>query len=207
MNQKIRKSIPQDAEHFVKIKERLPLASPNQHSEQGGFLLGTTLETYQLYIKHGFCLSALEDDTLVGFGILLPNDMVRKSEIWEKRSSAKWSLDISVLENNSIAYIEQLAFLKGFRKLVLALSYRLMHHAFESGARYVLTTTVRKPVVNKAAIPLIRAAGGQLSGNIDEVYPEVGPINSDIFLMEKKAFYRSLEKRICYDFLQAQVTP
>lgn len=201
MNQKIRIAIPEDAEHFVRIKKCLPLNMQHDHTKQGGFLLGTSLETYKFYIAHGFCLTATASDQIVGFGIQLPDHLIKQSELWEKRKTAKWTMNLATLENSTIAYIEQLAFLKGYHKLVLALSYNLIHDAFKKGAQYVLTTTVRKPVVNEAAIPLVQAVGGSHIGNIDEVYPEVGEINSDIYAMEKSLFYQRLRQRISYDFM------
>ena len=203
MNQKIRVSILEDAEHFIRIKDNLPLNTNSEDTQQGGFLLGTDLETYQFYIQHGQCLTAISSDEIIGFGILLPNHLVKQSEVWEKRNSANWSIDLATIENSNIAYIEQMAFLRKNQKLVLILAYNLIHSAFEHGAEYILTTTVRKPVLNLAAIPLIRAAGGKKVGNIDEVYPQVGQINSDLYLMEKDVFYQTIKKRVIYDFLIA----
>jgi len=201
MSRKIRKSTIKDAKHFINIKERLPLGTENNHSEQGGFLLGTNIETYQFYINHGLCYTALVSNEIVGFGIILPNELVKQSELWEKRKTVEWSVNLSKLENSNIAYLEQMAFLKGYNKLILILSYNLLQAAFKNGADYILTTTVKKPVLNLAAVPLIKAAGGKLIGNIDELYPKVGEINSDIYLMEKIKFYESIKKRISHDFL------
>ncbi len=69
MSRKIRKSKPEDAEHFVNIKERLPLGTQSNHSEQGGFLLGTNIETYQFYINHGMCYTALAFALVLIFGV------------------------------------------------------------------------------------------------------------------------------------------
>jgi len=203
MNPKIRQSILSDAEHFLAIKERLPISIENDDTTQGGFLLGTDLETYRFYINHGFCYTAIASDEIIGFGIMLPNQLVKQSEIWEKRKTVSWKINLSTLEKSNVAYLEQLAFLKGHRKLVLILSYNLVHKAFENGADFILTTTVKKPVLNLAAIPLIKAAGGRKVGNIDEVYDNIGDINSDLYLIEKTTFHKSLEKRILYDFLVA----
>jgi len=200
MNPNIRRSILEDAADFIKIKERLPLNIENDHTNQGGFLLGTDIETYKFYISHGICLTAIADET-IGFGIMLPNELVKQSELWEKRKSVNWSVDLETLEKSNISYLEQMAFLKGYRKLTLILAYNLLHAAFENGAEFVLTTTVKRPVINKAAIPLILAAGGRKVGNIDEVYPQIGDINSDIYLMDKDAFYECIKKRISYKFL------
>lgn len=197
----IRKSIIEDAEYFIKIKERLPLCTQDEQSEKGGFLLGTNLETYQFYIHNGLCFTALANEEVVGFGIILPNELIKQSALWEKRKSVDWSLDLSRLENSNVAYIEQLAFLKGHRKLTIILSYELLHTAFENGAELILTTTVREPVINLSAVPMIKAVEGKLIGNIDEVYPIVGDINSDIYLMDKAPFYQSIKKRRIYDLI------
>jgi len=200
MNPNIRRSILEDASEFIKIKERLPLSTQDDHNNQGGFLLGTDIETYKFYISHGICLTAIADE-VVGFGIMLPNAIVKQSELWEKRKYVDWSVDLKTLENSNISYLEQMAFLKGHKKLTLILAYNLLHDAFEKGAEYVLTTTVRKPVINVAAVPLILAAGGKKVGNIDEIYPQIGDINSDIYLMGKETFYERVKRRTSYSFL------
>ncbi len=203
MNPRIRKSTLEDAKHFIRIKECLPLNTQSDDTQQGGFLLGTDIETYKFYISHGICFTAIASDEVVGFGIMLPNELVKQSELWEKRKTVQWSVDLAKLEHSNISYLEQMAFLRGNRKLTLILSYNLVHAAFENGADHILTTTVRKPVANEAAIPLIHAVGGRRVGNIDEVYPQVGAINSDIYLMDKTTFYESIKSRISYDFLIA----
>lgn len=203
MNPKIRKSTLEDANHFIRIKELLPLSTQSKHTKQGGFLLGTNIETYKFYISHGICFTGIAVNEVVGFGIMLPNALVKQSELWEKRKTVKWAVDLATLENSNVSYLEQMAFLKGNRKLTLILSYNLVHTTFENGADYVLTTTVKKPVTNEAAIPLIKAVGGKKVGNIDEVYPQVGAVNSDIYLIDKTTFYQSIKKRISYDFLIA----
>jgi len=201
MNPKIRTSTLVDAEHFIRIKECLPLNAESKQTKQGGFLLGTDIDTYKFYIQHGICFTAVAFEEIVGFGILLPNQIIRESELWEKRKTVDWSVDLATLENSNIAFLEQMAFLKGNRKLTLILSYNLAHAAFGNGADYILTTTVKKPVTNEAAIPLIHAVGGREVGNIDEIYPKVGMINSDIYLMDKTSFYQRIKKLAVHDFL------
>lgn len=203
MNQTIRKSIIQDAQYFVSIKNKLPLPSGNENSTKGGFLLGTDIDTYQFYIENGHCLTAVVAGQIVGFGIVLPNHLVKKSELWEKRKSVDWNIDINDLEHSTVSYIEQLAFLKGHRKLSILLSYNLANTAFNNGSYFMLTTTVKKPTLNLAAIPFIKAIGGTLIGNIDETYPTVGNINSDIYLIDKTTFYKKVKQLSFYAFLKS----
>jgi len=203
MKQKIRKSTLQDAQHFVRIKNKLPLPKENKNTTQGGFLLGTDIDTYKFYIKNGHCLTAIINSEIVGFGIIIPNQLVKRSELWEKRKKVKWTININDLENNNVSYIEQLAFLKGHNKLSIVLSYNLIKMGFSKGANFMLTTTVKKPIVNAAAIPYIKSIGGFKIGNIDEIYPGIGNINSDIYLIKKNTFYKKIKELSFYDLLKS----
>ena len=203
MKQRIRKSILQDAQHFVRIKNELPLPRKNKSTKQGGFLLGTDINTYKFYIENGYCLTAIVNDKIVGFGIILPNQLVIKSELWEKRKQVNWTINFNDIENSNVSYIEQLAFLKGHRKLSIILPYNLVKSVFDNGSDFILTTTVKKPIVNTAAIPYIKSIGGFKIGNINEIYPIVGSINSDIYLIKKETFYKTIETLTFYDFLKS----
>lgn len=203
MNHIIRKSIIQDATHFVRIKNALPLPSNTNSSKKGGFLLGTDIATYQFYIEHGLCLSAEKNGEIIGFGIVLPNHIIRESDLWKKRNSVNWAINIKLLEDSNIAYFEQLAFIQGSRKLSMQLAYQISKLAFDNGADYILTTTVNKPITNKAAIPYITAIGGRKIGNIDETYPKVGHINSDVYLINKTDFFNKLKDLAFYPFLRS----
>jgi hypothetical protein len=203
MKQKIRKSTLQDAQDFVRIKNKLPISKENKNTKQGGFLLGTDNSTYKVYIENGHCLTAIVDDEIVGFGIILPNQLVRNSELWKKRHLVNWSINFNDIEYKNVSYIEQLAFLKGNRKLSIILSYNLVKSVFDSGSDFILTTTVKKPIKNTAAIPYIKSIGGIKIGNIDEVYPTVGAINSDIYLIEKETFHKKIKELSLFGFLKS----
>jgi len=194
----IRKAMLEDAAAFVQIKGQLPLTLTDGSSTKGGFLLGTDLKTYRNYIKNAYCLVATTEQSLVGFGILLPDRLLRESEVWKKRRHAAWYIDLSFYEKQNLCYFEQLAFLPGHRKTVIKLSYNLVKWAFEEGHQTLFATTVNKPVLNLAAIPFIKAAGGIHAGNIDEVYPHIGPINSDIYLMASREFFQKAEAHPLY---------
>jgi len=198
----IKTSIPKEAKDFVKLKNKLPLPTLGNSVTKGGFILGTNESTYQFYIEVGICLTAKTDDNIVGFGILLPDEIIRNGELWKKRKEVNWTIDIKLIESKNIAYIEQLAFIEGNKKLALILAYNLINKAFVNGVDYVLTTTVRKPILNLAAIPLIRASGGKLVGNINENYPDFNQVNSDIYLIKKENFYKNIEKLKIHSFLK-----
>ncbi len=199
----IRRALPEDAAAFVQIKDQLPLKLSDGGSTKGGFLLGTDLKTYQSYIQNAYCLVAATEQGVVGFGILLPDRLLRESEVWKKRHRAAWYIDLPFYEKQNLCYFEQLAFLPGHRKTVLKLSYTLVKWAFEEGHQTLFATTVNKPVLNLAAIPFIKAAGGIHAGNIDEVYPSIGAINSDIYLMASGLFFQKSAAHSLYPLFAA----
>lgn len=205
MKTRIRPSITTDALDFDRIKNALPLNHTEGEQTQGGFLLGTDIATYQFYIENGLCFTAEYNNDVVGFGVILPDAMVKQSELWEKREAVNWAIDIEQIEQRNIGYIEQLAVLKGYRKTALSLAYHLVKTAFDSGIDYMLTTTVRKPVLNLAAVPYIRAVGGRIVGQIDEQYPDIGSIKSHIHLIESQSFYNHIDQLKLLDKIKEEV--
>lgn len=77
-----------------------------------------------------------------------------------------------------------------------------MKWLFDSDYSALFTTTVNKPILNLAAIPFIKAVDGKKVGNIDEVYPVVGQINSDIYLVEAALFYQKTQAHPLYSFFE-----
>lgn len=203
MNTRIRKATLNDAEAFMAIKDQLPISMADGTTTKGGFLLGTDIDTYRQFIENEYCLVAEVDTQVVGFGIILKDFTLRASEIWEKRTSADWFINLADYEWQQLAYFEQLAFLKGHKKAVLILCYNLMKWVFEQGYETLFTTTVNKPILNLAAIPFIEAAGGIHAGNIDEFYPKIGQINSDIYLIERKIFSVKVKSLPLFPFFEA----
>ena len=201
---KIRKSLITDAEGFIEIKNRLSLKPENESkTSTGGFLLGTDLETYRFFIRNYYCLSCEVNNKLVGFSIVLPDNILKSTELWTKRNSVKLEIDLKEIENSNIIYFEQLAFLPGYSKLALATAYNSVKPAFENGAQYLLTTTVNKPITNMAAVPFILNSGGKKIGSINETYPVIGNIISDIYLLKSEDFTENVKKSALYKFLQS----
>lgn len=184
----IRKAAIADAPAIFRLKEKLPLRSDGDKTSKGGFLLGTSIEKYEEYIKDGHCLVAEIDDELIGFGIIIPDEMLRDTELWQKRNLVDWQIDITSYENLRLSYFEQFAFLPGNRRLAVRLAYNLVKQTFEKGAEALFTTTVHRPVKNLAAVPFIYSADGVFAGNIDEHYPVIGQINSDIYVIDRASF-------------------
>ena len=173
-------------------------------TKTGGFLLGTELSVYQDFIRNSYSLTAENHNQIVGFGIVLPFEVVKQTEIWNKRQFADWYPDPEKRDLTNVCYFEQLAFLKGNRRLALALSYNLINYAFKKGHKALLTTTVNKPIQNLAAVPFIKAVNGKKVGNIDEIYPGTGNINSDIYMIEREAYYSAIRDLSSFPWLQSK---
>lgn len=200
MKSRIRIAELKDASSFVAIKEQLSFSRSDGTTTTGGFLLGTDLATYAYYIENAFCLVAEMEDVIVGFGIIFSDEMLRNSDIWRRRNQVTWLINLNDWEDKTLCYFEQLAFLPGNRKLVLLLTYNLVKWVFDLGYETLFTTTVKQPVLNLAAIPFIAAVEGILAGNIMEVYPKIGLINSDIYLIESELFLTNTERHILYPY-------
>lgn len=206
MKSRIRIAELQDAAAFVAIKDQLPIQRTDGSTTTGGFLLGTDLNTYEYYIENAFCLVAEVNNVIVGFGIIFPDEMLRSSDVWLRRKQADWFIDLAFWEDKKLCYFEQLAFLPGHKKQVILLAYNLVKWVFDLGYETLFTTTVKEPVLNLAAIPFINAVDGIKAGSIQEVYPKIGLINSDIYLIDSEAFDRKTKIHNLYPFFQNNLT-
>jgi hypothetical protein len=139
----------------------------------------------------------------VGFGIIFPDAVLRGSDIWVRRHTAAWGVDLGYYEPQRLCYFEQFAFLSGYKRSAVALAYNLVKGAFNAGAQTLFTTTVNKPILNLAAIPFINAVDGIKAGNIDETYPVFGHINSDIYLVDAGVFFEKVRAHPLYEFCEA----
>lgn len=203
---KLRKATISDAPAFVAIKDKLPLTLSDGSTSTGGFLLGTNEAAYAEYIHSSWCMVAEDKGRVVGFGIIFPDDVVRQSDIWARRHDAQWTVEISAYEPQRLCYFEQLAFLKGYRRTAIALAYQLTCIAYKEGSEILFTTTVRKPVLNLAAVPFILAAGGIKAGCIDEIYPVAGNILSDIYVVVANNFHANVAAHPLYPFFKASAS-
>lgn len=195
----IKKAILDDAIHFSRIREYVHISNVVEVGRNHrGFLLGSSFEEYQDFIENAYCLVAQKREEIVGFGIVLPNNMFKKTEIWQNRKTISWRFNFDEIEQMNIAYFEQLAFLPQNQILVLKLVVKMLEDCFSSDIEIIFTTVVKLPIPNLASPPLILGLGGELVANIDENYPYIGNINSDIYMIKKENFYLN-EKRINFE--------
>lgn len=184
----IRNARLEDAVSFVRIKEQLPMPEGNE-STSGGFLLGTDIETYGFYIRKA-SVKVIDSRGVKGFSIIMPDTLVRQSELWQKKEQVETDLNLAGFDNVPICYYEQLAVLPAYREKSSLLAYRSASEAFRKHD-LMFMTTVRFPLKNKAAHSLMKAAGAVHIGIIEEHYPDAGDIFSDVFMLKKEDFIRN----------------
>lgn len=185
-----------DAEQFLNVKNSLPMPSALSETARGGFLLGTNVETYQFYIENGYVNILEEKGEIVGFAIVLPDILLRNSELWQRKDEIIWdNFDAEQFEGKQICYFEQLAVLpkSKYRFWGVSLAYLTLSQAFESH-QAMFTTIVKEPIFNQASIPFLENVGGKCVGEVNEVYPEVGKLISKIYFVERESFRKKTTK-------------
>ena len=184
----IRRATLADVPEMVAVKSALRL----QDSTDGGFLLGTDASGYSALVAAAEAWVLVDGDRVVGFAIALPDAIVRQSELWTRREHIAWGdpgapsaargFDPSTVERGVIGYFDQLAVLPAWRHhpRSVALASRAFLALLDAGCTDVFATTVSEPVENRAAWALLARIGFRKVGRIDEVYPEFGPLVSDL---------------------------
>lgn len=181
---KMRPARPTDVEGMLRIKRELKLDSAGD-APGGGFLLGATREQYEFLVASAQVLALVDDDgALGGFAIALPDTVLRATDVWARRRSIEWGGgDWDALESARVAYFDQLAVLPGqrHRTYAPALALAALGRLAETGHQHLFATVVREPVMNLASPPLLHAIGAARVGSIEEDYPEVGRVLSDVY--------------------------
>ncbi|HET7228723.1 MAG TPA: hypothetical protein VFJ16_01840 [Longimicrobium sp.] len=152
---------------------------------RGGFLLGASADAYAWYVEHAH-VNVLEDaeGAVGGFAVALPDPVLRASDVWARRREIRWEGGgWDALELARVGYFDQLAVRpwRRYRIYAAALAVSALHALASSGHEHVFATVVREPVRNLASLPLLAAADARRIGQIDETYPEVGRILSDVY--------------------------
>lgn len=192
---RLRAGEPGDAEAMLAIKRKLkmqPDPGDGAQSSRGGFLLGSTLAQYEALLAGAQVDVLLDGAAVVGFVTALPDAALRASDLWRRRAQIGGGLgapELAALESLRLGYLDQLALLPDpkYRLCAPALAYRAAQRLFEAGGELVFATVVARPVRNLVTRPLLAAVGAVQLGSIDEVYPEVGAITSDVFCITRAA--------------------
>lgn len=196
MTLKMRRARTGDEYGLHRIKRSLPMPRGADETAEGGFLLGTTIETYRFFIENALVNVLEKENETVGFTVVLPDELLRISEIWQRKDEIKWeSGEATRLLDKPLCYFEQLAVLPdiNYRFYGVALALSAAREAFQHH-EVMFATTVVEPVCNRASIPFLESMGGICVGLIDEFYPEFGNLVSAVHLLERRIFIERLDR-------------
>lgn len=179
-----------DVDAIVAIKQRLRMHADQDGeavSSRGGFLLGASRAGYAALVAAGRTHVLVDAGQVVGFAAALPDAALRASPLWQRRDQiAAGSPALAAqIEGMAIGYLDQLAVLPDPKYIpcAAALAYHAVAGLFAEGCALVVTTVVARPVRNLASRRLLTAAGALQIGTIEEDYPGVGTITSDVFAL------------------------
>lgn len=185
-----------DLDDVLAIKRALPLSREGPSTRRGGFILGTDLAGYRQLVQVGRVWLLRLHRRTVGYATAYPDPVLRASELWSRRERIAWEgFDPATIIDQPLALFDQLAVLPGSRARFYgtALALRTMLDLLDDH-RHVLTTVVHAPVRNLAALAFVRRLGGRLVGELDEHYPEVGPIRSGLYCFDGEHARRAVDQ-------------
>lgn len=180
---RIRRATQGDAEAILAVKRALALPPDARQAPRGGFLLGSSLERYRALI-HAADVWVLNDTAgaVAGFAVLLPDAVLRASELWEHRHAIRWEAPPGWrVPDADVCYFDQLAILPTVRMRAPELALTALRGAVQSGHQHLFATLVVHPVQNTASLALLRALGARRVGSVDEEYDGFGRIVSDLY--------------------------
>lgn len=180
---RIRRATQADAEAVLAVKRALALPPDARQAPQGGFLLGSSLQQYRALIEVAD-VWVLHDTAgaVAGFAVLLPDAVLRASELWARRAAIRWEAPPGwTPPATDVCYFDQLAILPTARMRAPELALTALRGAVRSGHQHLFATVVVHPLQNTASLALLRALGARRVGSVDEEYDGVGRIVSDLY--------------------------
>jgi hypothetical protein len=193
---RIRRATQADAEAILAVKRALALPPDAREAPGGGFLLGASLEGYRALIDAAdvWVLTGT-DGAVAGFAVLLPERVLRASELWARREAIRWEVPSGWMPpGERVCYFDQLAILPPARMRAPELALTALRGAVRAGHEHLFATVVTHPVQNTASLALLRALGARRVGSVDEEYEGVGRIVSDLYYAPIDGADRRLEE-------------
>lgn len=197
---RLRSATEHDVEQMLQLKSQLRLPVTASNMSRGGFLLGSSQQQYLWFIQHARVL-VLEDcrlNTIAGFAIGLPDHILRQTDLWQRKENIRWKEPThKKLDKFRLGYIEQLAVFPqaSYRLYAPALALALAKRLFEQHD-FLFTTIVRQPVQNLASLQLLERIGARSMGFIEEDYPQVGRITSEVYSIDRLTYKLRVEEPI-----------
>jgi len=191
----VRRAETADLDGLVALRETRAWRDDALPGAPGGFLLGSDRDQYREHVSHGrVMVSQGRDGGIDAFSVVLDDDALRASELWEQRRHADVAAQlVARFERARLAYFDQLVARPGRAWASARLAF---HHMVDAMRRHdaLLATTVVEPVVNGAALPFLREIGFEVIGHVSEAYPGIGRLRSAVHLLTRDAFERRLAR-------------
>ncbi len=190
----LRHASPDDVPTLIEIKSELAINQEDAPAFRGGFLLGSSVELYMALAHAGQIIIAhtKDDDHIHGFGIAIESEILQNSPLWARRELIDWEPDFDAEHalTRRIGYLDQLAVRPGSqRKWIGALlSCAMMERFIATNHDLVFTTTLVKPIVNAASLPLIARIMGHRIGQLEEHYEGLGHVISALHVLPPKGY-------------------
>lgn len=182
---RLRDGVADDLEAILALRDSLvvPDGAPGSG---GGFLLGSNPQRYASYLQYGVVVVLVSTDQLLGFGVGLPDALVRRGRLWAARGEIAWDgVDISAVADEPVAYLDQIAFRPGVRRLFApALALALTRRLFQTHP-HLFTTTVVSPWLNDAAQRLLDGVGARKVGELEDQDPRRGALRGAVHYVHR----------------------
>jgi hypothetical protein len=196
----LREGRPSDAPAMVALRDALrltvtPTDGPTREV-RGGFLLGCTASEYRSHAAAGRVVVLVRGGTLLGFAVVLCDAALRRSALWARRAQIAWmeGEDADRYLSARLAYFDQLAVEAGASSrlgapglALLGAQRALLDHD------HLFATTVEEPVLNRAALPLLRRVGGRRVAEVREDHPAIGPFRSGVYALDRETLATRLQ--------------
>lgn len=197
MQATLRRAHSGDAPALLSVKNQIRLTMEQQTDHQkGGFLLGTSLQEYQQFIEKDLVWVSEGAEKIFGFAIVLRHESLIGSLLLQRAEKVQWAAGFQAgFSAGRFAFFEQLGLLPEhqFRVYAKYLAFLAVWHTLKDHDA-LFTTVLQFPIQNKAALPFIQISGFELAGRVDEIYPEYGHIQSDVYCLEKEQFQLRLNQ-------------
>lgn len=204
----LRRGRVSDAPRLAALRDSLRLAIRRDRDPRcavgGGFLLGCSEDAYRAHAAGGRLVVLERCGEVAGFAVTLPNAVLRGSELWARRDRITWTADDGVPQylDSSLAYFDQLAVAPVLQARIGAPALAFVSAERELRDHELLfATVVERPILNPAALPLVRRVGGQRVGEVAEEHPALGTFVSGIYVVSRDGFHDAVAR------LRAEGTP
>jgi hypothetical protein len=197
----LREGRASDASAMAALRDALRFSVAAGHRPaqtiHGGFLLGCTEAEYRAHASAGRVVVLERHREVAGFAVAFPDAVLRASELWARRDRISWTdgAEPPGYFDARLAYFDQLAVSPGVgaRLGAPALAFVCAQRELRDH-EHLFATVVERPLLNHAALPLVRRVGGRRVGEVVEEHPSLGDFVSGVYLVSRHDFHGAVAR-------------